>query len=164
MHIQSLSFKRVLLLDSGEAGTGKTTFAQKLCAYVRSESKIALGCAATALASQVYINDYFVTAHELFKIPVVDDSDDIDSTNEILSKIKWGDERHTLLQETSLIIWDEFMSNHAHCLNAALKITDFFKGKVVVCMGDTRQIPPVVVRGSAAEVCLFSIMVFTSAR
>ena len=33
---------------SGEAGTGKTTFAQKLCAYVRSRGKIALGCAATA--------------------------------------------------------------------------------------------------------------------
>ena len=153
MHIQSLSFKRVLLLDSGEAGTGKKTFAQKLCAYVRWQDKVALGCAATALASQVYINDFFVTAHELFKIPVVDDWDDLDTTNEILSKIKWGDDRHTLLQNTSLIIWDEFMSNHAHCLHAALKITDFFKGKVVVCMGDTRQIPPVVVRGSAAEVC-----------
>jgi PIF1-like helicase len=84
----------------------------------------------------------------------VDDSEDIDSINEILSKIRFGDERHTLLQETSLIIWDEFMSNHKHCLNAALKITDNFHGKVVVCMGDTRQIPPVVVRGSAAEVSL----------
>ena len=40
---------------SGEAGTGKTTFAQKLCAYVRSCGKIALGCAATALASQVSV-------------------------------------------------------------------------------------------------------------
>ena len=103
--------------------------------------------------TKVYINDYFVTAHELFKIPVVDDWEDVDTTNEILSKIKIGDERHTLLQQTSLIVWDEFMSNHAHCLNAALKITHNFNSKVVVCMGDTRQIPPVVVRGSTAEVC-----------
>ena len=42
---------------SGEAGTGKTTFAQKLCAYVRSRGKIALGCAATALASQVSVSN-----------------------------------------------------------------------------------------------------------
>ena len=94
-----------------------------------------------------------MTAHELFKIPVVDDWKDVDTTNEILSKMKWGDERHTLLLNTSLIIWDVFMSNHANCLKAALKITQNFNGKVVVCMGDTRQIPPVVVRGSTAEVC-----------
>ena len=42
-----------ILLLAGEAGTGKTTFAEKLCAYTRSESKIAVGCAATALAAQV---------------------------------------------------------------------------------------------------------------
>ena len=93
---------RCVVARSGEAGTGKTTFAQKLCAYVRGQDKVALGCAATALASQVYINDYFVTAHELFKIPVVDDWDDLDTTNEILSKIKWGDERHTLLQKHNI--------------------------------------------------------------
>ena len=38
---------------TGEAGTGKTTFAEKLLAYTRSKGKIALGCAATALAAQV---------------------------------------------------------------------------------------------------------------
>ena len=37
----------------GEAGTGKTTFAEKLCAYTRSKGKIALGYTATALAAQV---------------------------------------------------------------------------------------------------------------
>lgn len=100
----------------------------------------------------MYKSDFFTTTHELFKIPVVDDAEDLDSANEILSKIRFGDERHTLLANTSLIIWDEFMSNHSHCLNAAAKATNNFRGKVVVCMGDTRQIPPVVVRGSVAEV------------
>ena len=68
---------------TGEAGTGKSTFAQKLLAYCRFKGKIALGCAATALAAQVYKEDTFSTAHYLFDIPVVEDNDDADTLVEV---------------------------------------------------------------------------------
>ena len=71
------------LVISGEAGTGKTTFAQKILAYTRSLGKIALGCASTNLAAQVYVGDSFTTAHDLFGIPVVEDAEDFDSLNEV---------------------------------------------------------------------------------
>ncbi len=40
------------------------------------KAKIALGCASTGLAAQVYGPGEFMTAHTLFKIPVVEDSED----------------------------------------------------------------------------------------
>ena len=93
-----------------------------------------------------------MTTHEAFKIPVIEDNDDVDSLKEVISKIRPGDERDTLLQQTSVFIWDEFMSNHQHCLTCAWRVTNSFKNKVLLCMGDTQQIPPVVIGGSVAEV------------
>ena len=72
-----------IIFIQGEAGTGKTTFAEKILALTRSLGKIGLGCAATNLAAQVYIGDSFTTAHDLFGIPVTDDDDELDSQNEV---------------------------------------------------------------------------------
>jgi signal recognition particle GTPase len=58
---------------SGIAGSGKTTVADKIAAYLRAQGKIVLICAATSLACQNYSLAY--TAHRLFKFPVIDDDD-----------------------------------------------------------------------------------------
>ena len=53
-------------------GSGKSTFAKKVMALVRSKGRIALGCASTGLAAQVYGQGEFETAHSLFGIPVIE--------------------------------------------------------------------------------------------
>jgi RecG-like helicase len=60
----------------GIAGSGKTTVAEKIATYLRSQGKIVLICAATTLACQNYnsIGGAW-TAHRLTKFPVLDDDD-----------------------------------------------------------------------------------------
>ena len=92
-------------LIRGCGGSGKTQFAKKvnfiwnslisfaiqyifncytqIFAFTRSLQKIAKGCAATALASQVYGNLDFDTAHGLFVIPVIENEEDYDHINDI---------------------------------------------------------------------------------
>ena len=51
-----------------------------------------------------------------------------------------------------MLIWDEVLSNHKHCLSTAFSIMDNFQGQVLVLMGDWRQCPPVVPNGDMYEV------------
>jgi len=62
------------------------------------------------------------------------------------------------LQNTSLIIWDEFLSNHKQCLECAYNALDGFKNIVVVCMGDYRQIAPVVINGFMQDIVRASVI------
>ena len=105
--------ERLILFIQGSAGTGKSTFAKKVNAYVRSQNLIALGCCANALACQVYgDNGEYTTAHDLFGIPVIEDDDDMDHISEMCSKHMFNPQRLQLLREAALINWDEFFSNH----------------------------------------------------
>ncbi len=54
-------------------------------------------------------------------------------------------ERLKLVEEASVIIWDEFPSNERDCFEAVYKSDCLpqFQGKVVVCLGDFKQILPV---------------------
>ena len=98
---QEISFGRIshaleqnetlVIFIQGSAGTGKSTFARKLTALARSMGKVALGCAATALAAQVYGDtEEFTTAHELFGIPVIEDDEDVKmaSPEDLIPSIK----------------------------------------------------------------------------
>jgi hypothetical protein len=109
------------------------------------------------LAAQNY--EDFSTAHSLFMIPVPDD-DEIDHDAEIESRVYTRPEREELLLAADLIVWDEFPSNHKHCFGAAFKATKYFKDKVVLCVGDWKQIAPVVKNGTIDEV--ISAHIFTS--
>ena len=145
--------KRLLIFVQGSAGTGKTTFAKKITAYARSIGLIALGCAATALAAQVYgEEEEYTTAHDLFGIPVVEDSEDLDHDADIASLYIHQPDKLELLLAASLIVWDEALSNHKHCLGTAFSIMNAFAGLVLVLMGDWRQCPPVVPNGDMYEV------------
>ena len=65
-----------------------------------------------------------------------------------------------LLQQTSLIIWDEAPMQHRFCAEAVERTlqdvrnctTQPFGGVTVVFGGDFRQILPVIVKGSHSEI------------
>ena len=132
-----------LIFLSGDAGTGKTTLAKQIAAYVRSLDKTVLGCASTALAANNYGND-FSTAHLLFSFPVVEEWEREDNTGPTECTLLYKHQRHMLVQDASLIIWDEFPSNHREVFEASSRCLDEFKGKVILCMGDWKQILPVI--------------------
>ena len=120
---------------------------KKIIAKARAQGKIVKICASTTLAATLYENS--TTAHSLFKYPVEDDND---KDSEELCNLE-GTDRLQLLKETSVIIWDEFVSNnrtlfeavqrhlHLHCPNL-----------IFICAGDFRQILPVVKYGSEEDI------------
>lgn len=100
----------MLIFLQGQGGSGKTTFAKKIIAYTRSRGKVVLGCASTGLACQVYEEGQFVTAHSLFEIPVYDAIDDYDGEEDAFaSKLFSVPRKLELVQEASVIIWDEIL-------------------------------------------------------
>ena len=127
-------------------------------AYVRSEDSIAVGCASTALAATVY--DDFMTTHALFGIPVLEE-DEYENVQDI--EIDVSPERRQLLTAASLIVWDEAFSNHSSCLTVVLK--HFFDNskcndypKVLLLVGDNKQIAPVVKFGTKNQIIDASII------
>ena len=60
-------------------------------------------------------------------------------------------ERAELLRSASLIVWDEFFSNHKEIFESAYLTLNGFNGKIVICLGDIRQILPVVKHATVSE-------------
>jgi hypothetical protein len=133
----------------GQGGCGKTTIAKKIMAYTRSTGKIALGCASTGLAATLY--DDFYTAHALFCYPVIEE-DEKDESEPAQCEFEKNEDRRELVTNASLIVWDEMICNHKELFEAAYRATNGFAGTVVVCMGDFRQIMPVLKHANRHEV------------
>jgi hypothetical protein len=151
--------QQLFIFIQGTAGTGKSTFAKKLTALARSMGLIALGCAATALAAQVYGEiEEFCTAHQLFGIPVVEDSEEIDHEADVPSKYINQVAKLLVLHAARLIMWDENLSNHKQCLSTGFSVTEEFKNKVVILMGDWQQCPPVVRNGDMQDIVAASMI------
>jgi len=121
-----------------QAGTGKSTLAKALIHYCRSHSKIVLGCASTALAASVYQDMGFDTAHGLFSIPVVNDSEDYDLESNIKCEFVKNKQRFALLMAAKVFIWDEIGSQHVRDFAAVHKAMQGFKAKILVLMGDVQ--------------------------
>ena len=138
--------KSEVIFIQGVGGSGKTTLAKTIIAASRrAKGLLCAGCASTALAATNYEN--FDTAHGLFKFPVVEE-DDKETNEEIKCRVKEYPERLELLQHIKLIVWDEFPSNHREVFESVYKSLDYFKNKIIICMGDFRQIAPVVPGGN----------------
>lgn len=133
----------------GQGGCGKTTLAKKILAFIRSQSEIAVGCASTGLAATNY--DDFYTAHGLFCYPVIED-ELLDESEPAQCDFSSNEDRFNLLRKARVIIWDEMVSNHKCLYEAAYAALDGFKGKVLICMGDFRQIMPVIKQAERQEV------------
>ena len=138
----------------GQAGSGKSTLAKKIISYCRSQGKLCAGCASTGLAATLY--EGFETAHSLFKFPVVEDDErEVDSPVEC-NLLKCPN-RLEYLREVDVILWDEFPSCDREVFEAAHRALNRFEGKVIITMGDMRQIAPVVVKGDKLDVIFHSI-------
>jgi len=136
-------------------GSGKTTLALKILAASRSNEILCVGCASTGLAATNY--DNFDTAHGLFKYPVTEDEEvDLEDT-ESICKLHQHPERLELLQKAQVIVWDEFPSNHKNIFENVYQVMNKFYGKVLICMGDFRQIAPVITNGDRQQIVNASI-------
>jgi len=144
-----LNGESALFYIQGQAGSGKSTLAKKIMAYCRSLGKLCAGCASTGLAATIY--DGFETAHSLFKFPVLEE-DEREVDTPVECQLLKNSNRLQYLKEVDLILWDEFPSCDREVFEAAYRALDGFEHKVVVMMGDMRQIAPVVVNSEKQDV------------
>ncbi|CAI0431601.1 unnamed protein product [Linum tenue] len=139
----------------GHGGTGKTYLYNTIIAKLRSQHKIALVVASSGIAATLLPDGS--TGHSRFKIPI--------------DVVKKGTHLAELLQQTSLIVWDEAPMTHRFCFEALSKtlcdVMDLpstgtsyrpFGGKTVLLGGDFRQILPVIPGGGREETINASII------
>ncbi|KAM0931002.1 hypothetical protein ACQ4PT_000606 [Festuca glaucescens] len=123
---------------------------------LRSERRVVLAVASSGVASLLLPNGR--TAHSRFRIP-------IDATDKSHCNISRGSTMAALLEETSLILWDEAPMTSRYCFEAldrtlrdVLSSNDSsksslpFGGKTVILGGDFRQVLPVIEGGSRNEI------------
>ncbi|CAN1749941.1 ATP-dependent DNA helicase PIF1, partial [Linum perenne] len=135
----------------GYVGSGKTYLYNCVVAKVRSEGKIALVVASSGIAATLLPGG--VTAHSRFKIPI-----NIDHSSTCV--IKKGTSLAHLIQQATLIVWDEApMVNKlsfeavdrtlCDIMNTPLEGPCYkhFGGKTVILGGDFRQTLHVITHG-----------------
>ncbi|KAH1086548.1 hypothetical protein GYH30_018184, partial [Glycine max] len=138
----------------GYGSTGKTYIWKTLASSLRADNKIVIMVASSGIASLLLPRGR--TAHSKFKIP-------IPVFENLTCNIHQGTQLAELLNQTSLIIWDEAPMAHKFCFEALdhslrdiikhnSKDNKIFGGKVMVFGGDFRQILPVIPRGSGSDI------------
>ena len=132
------------------SGYGKTFLIESLLFTVRSLAKIALAVASSGIAAVLLEGGRTTDSH--FKIPIPINESSVCS-------ISLQSDDAKLLQQTSLIIWDEIMMSHVdqidcvdRSLRDILKVDKPFGGIVVVFQGDPQQILPVFHHGNRAQI------------
>ena len=140
---------KVFFID-GPGGTGKTYLYKALLAKVRSMGLIAIATATSGIAASIMPGGR--TAHSRFKIPINVQEDTVCN----FSKQSGTAE---LLRRASLIIWDEVAMKKWQAVEALDRsLQDItgcrsqFGGKVIVFGGDFRQVLPVVMSGTRAQI------------
>jgi energy-coupling factor transporter ATP-binding protein EcfA2 len=149
--MSTIDFKRGgLFFVDGPGGTGKTFLYRALLGIVRNQNKLAI---ATATSNVAAIMPGGRTAHSRFKIPLtLDDKQGCGFTKQCGTA--------KLLQQASLIIWDEAPMTKRQAVEALdYSMRDImgqkdlpFGGKTDVFGGDFRQVLPVVRKGSRAQI------------
>ncbi|KAM0918645.1 hypothetical protein ACQ4PT_008729 [Festuca glaucescens] len=141
---------------SGHGGTGKTFLWNCIVTVLRSERRIVLAVASSGVASLLLPNGR--TAHSRFRIP-------LNANDKSQCNISRGSTMAALLEETSLILWDEAPMTSRYCFEAldrtlrdVLSVNDTEKSalpfgrKTVIFGGDFRQVLPVIEGGSRNEI------------
>ena len=141
--------QRLFFLNA-PGGYGKTFLIETLLSSVRGMEKIGLAVASSGIAAELLEGGR--TAHSHFKIPIPVHESSVCSIS-----LQSNDAK--LIQQTSLIIWDEIMMSHVDqvdCVDRSLrdikKVDKRFGGIVVVFAGDPWQILPVVCHGNRAQI------------
>lgn len=122
------------------AGTGKSWFVNGVTWHLRAQSRIVLNVAASALAATVLTGGR--TAHSAFRIP-------IPASSSSLCGVKAGERQ--LIREAAIIFYDEISMVSVdvadtldRSLREIMKNSLPFGGKVVVFLGDFKQLLPVI--------------------
>ncbi|CAN0904159.1 ATP-dependent DNA helicase PIF1, partial [Linum grandiflorum] len=147
--------KKLVFID-GYGSTGKTFLWQVISVKLRSEKKVVICVAIAGIATLLMTGGR--TAYSRFHIP-------IDVHFASTCHIEQGSELAELLENTSLIIWDEAPMAHKHCkesldrtLRDILSRNDKsnadipFGGITVVFGGDFRQILPVILKATRTRI------------
>ena len=149
-------YKSNLIYLNGPAGSGKTFVYNTVISIFKCVGLTYTCVAPTGLAASLL--DGGRTVHSKFKISV--------NTHEgTVSRLKSGDEAAKVIQESSLLIWDEISMCGKHLIDCVSKCygdlfdakTLFFGGFPVVCGGDFRQQPPVIKHGGRKDCLCFSV-------
>ncbi|KAL5138404.1 Replication protein A DNA-binding subunit C [Glycine soja] len=130
----------------GYGGTGKTYIWKTLASSLRADNKIVIMVASSGIVSMLLPRGR--TVHSKFKIPVPVFEDSTCNMHQ-------GTQLAELLNQTSLIIWDEAPMAHKFCFEALdhslrdiikhnSKDNTIFGDKVMVFGGDFRQILPFI--------------------
>ena len=140
------------------AGTGKTFTMTTIAADLRSRGRLVLCSASTGIAAQLLPGG--LTAHSTFKIPFGDSL-----VQDSVCNVKAESERAEVLRKADLIIWDEIpMSNRLapealdHTLRDLRRCDRPFGGTTVLFAGDWRQVGPVVLFGTPADVIEWALI------
>jgi len=142
------------------AGCGKPFLCQAILLWARHKQLIALPCATTGIAALHFEGG--TTAHSMFKLPLSSSDDvlegpDFDSllmsvlNSEATKSSTRTSSRIELLRATSIILWDEACMAHKRLFEALDRLlrkimskpNDLFGGKLVITLGDWRQVCPV---------------------
>lgn len=145
----------------GSGGCGKTYLWKTLICRLRSKGQIVLPVASSGIAAVLLPGGR--TAHSRFRIPLKLDQYSV-------AGIKHGTDIAELIQNTSLIIWDEAPMQHKHAIESVDRcFKDImsavhpnrrkqpFGGIVVVFGGDFRQILPVIPKATRAQTVAASL-------
>ncbi|XP_074339091.1 uncharacterized protein LOC141677199 isoform X4 [Apium graveolens] len=145
----------------GPGGTGKTFLWSTILARLRSEGKIVLAVASSGIASLLIEGGR--TAHSRFKIP-------IDPNEFTCCEIKQNTYLAELINNTSLVIWDEAPMTHRYVFEAVDRTFRDIRAKVhvdaqirpfggltMLLGGDFRQILPVIPKKGREEIVAATI-------
>ncbi|CAO2191689.1 unnamed protein product [Urochloa humidicola] len=139
----------------GYGGAGKTFLWNTLLNNIRGQGKIALAVASSGIAALLLPGGR--TPHSRFRIP-------LDIQEHSMCGIKRNTKLSGLIEQTSLIIWDEAPMNHKHCFEALdrtlrdiMSSNKQFGGITVVLGGDFRQTLPVIPNAKKQQILDASI-------
>ena len=131
-------------------GTGKTFVCNVLLAYVRKQHKTAIATAMSGIAATLLTLG--TTAHKRFGFP-------IPCFKSSSSSIKLNSEKAIVIKNAMIVFIDEISMMHYYnleCLDRFLRELmgkdEIMGGKLIVLMGDFRQILPIVPNGLRADI------------